>query len=446
MRAPVYNSAIPDAILNTVNRALRSAFSFRVVLFFSLVLTLTAGAHATDWATPEQELARKIVAVTGPGAVALTVENRSSLSRRDSEVITNGLHASMEVVGLRFVRPEQAAATVTITLSENLQSYVWVAEIRQGGGEVAIVMTSLQRPEGVIASHDSLPLTLRKLSLFSQSDPILDVLVLEESSIPTHIAVLDRDKVALYRWQGGKWQQDQALPLTHAQPWPQDLRGRLIPARDHLFEAYLPGVACRSSSAPPITLSCQANDDPWPLTPISLSDTTTFAGPATASSMTAAIPQTRAFFAPTRNFFTGAVIPHVGQLSTVPKFYSAAPLPRDKYVLWLFAGVDGQIHLINGMSDQSAKLGWGSDIISVRTACGAGWQVLATSSGGTGADSVRTYEFPGRDPVAVSAAVDFSGEITALWTEAKGDTAIAVVHNRESGSYEAFRLALSCNQ
>jgi hypothetical protein len=36
--------------------------------------------------------------------------------------------------------------------------------------------------------------------------------------------------------------------------------------------------------------------------------------------------------------------------------------------------------------------------------------------------------------------------ITALWTEAKADAAIAVVRNRESGSYEAFRLALVCSQ
>ena len=60
---------------------------------------------------------------------------------------------------------------------------------------------------------------------------------------------------------------------------------------------------------------------------------------------------------------------------------------------------------------------------------------------------MRAYEFPDRDPVAVSAALDFPvGMITALWTEAKADTAIAVVRNRENGSYEAFRLALVCSQ
>jgi hypothetical protein len=444
MRAPVYNSAIPNAIVNPVPRALSRALPFRAAVLSILISALAAQAFATDWSIPEQDLARKIAAVTGPGAVALTITNQSSLSRRDGEVITNGLHSALGGVGLRFVKPDQSSATIAITLSESPASYVWVAEIHQGSGEIAIVMTSAPRPEGAITAHDSPPLTLRKLSLFTQDDPILDILVLDDSPTPAHVAVLDADKVALYHWQGGKWQQDQTLPLTHSQPWPRDLRGRILPARDHLFDAYLPGVVCRSSSTPELTLSCHSSDDPWPLIADGLSDAQSASSSAQANAA-ATIPQARAFFTSTRNFFTGTVVPRIGQLSTVPKFFSAAALPRDKYVLWLFAGVDGQIHMIDGMSDQSAKLGLGSNLAGVRTPCGAGWQVLAASAGATGAESLRAYEFPGRDPVAVTAPVDFAGEVTALWTEAKDDTAIAVVHNQERGNYEAFRLALACN-
>jgi hypothetical protein len=48
--------------------------------------------------------------------------------------------------------------------------------------------------------------------------------------------------------------------------------------------------------------------------------------------------------------------------------------------------------------------------------------------------------------VPVSTALDFSGEITALWAEAKGDSAIAVLRNRETGDYEALRVAVACSQ
>jgi hypothetical protein len=455
MRGALYNSGIPNVGIpnvsaNLVGRAFSLPHTFRVVALLSFLL-LTMAARAADWNEPEQQLARKIVAVTGPGAVALTVENRSSLTKRDNEIIQNGLHAALEGVGLRFVTLEQAAATVAIYLSENTASYVWVAEIRQGASAAVVVMVSVPRPLAATTVRESVPLSLRKTSLWTQADPILDVAVLEENAAPTHIAVLDAEKVALYRWQAGKWQQEQAFGIVHARPWPRDLRGRLIPSRDHLLDVYLPGVICRSAAALPFTLNCRETDDPWPLVLPALSSGSLSAVPGGGSaSIFIPIPPMGAFFAPTRNFFTGALTSGIGKFTTVSKFYSAALLPRDKYLLWLFAATDGHVHMVDGVSDQAGRFAWGSDLTSVSTSCGAGWQVLATSAETNAdeetGDSIRAYEFPDRDPVAVSAAVDFPGMITALWTEAKGDTAIAVVKNRETGNYEAFRLAVVCSQ
>lgn len=448
MLAAVYNSAIPDVIPKTVIRNLFSAYVLRVVRCSFVVPLLIATSFAADWSGAEQQLAHKIVAVTGPGAVALAIENRSSLGKRDNEIIQNGLRSSLESLGVRFVPDEQAAATVTISLSENLSSYVWVASVRQGAGEAAVVMVELPRPEGSNAARDFVPLTLHKTSLWAQDDPILDLAVLEENTAPTHIAVLDPQKVSLYRMLGGKWQQEQALEIVHTKPWPRDVRGRLIPARDHLFDAYLPGVICHSSSNLPLTLNCRESDDPWPLVAGTLSGGTlsVFPSAGLSSGASTVVPQMKAFFAPMRNFFTGALTPGIGKFTTVPKFYSAALLPREKYTLWLFSSTDGQVHVVDGVSDQATKLSWGSDLISLKTACGAGWQVLASSSGDAEDDSVRAYEIPDRDAVAVSIPIDFPGPITALWTEARGDTAIAVARNREAGKYEAFRLALSCSQ
>ena len=448
MRAAVYNLGIPNTIPSSVNRISRTALTFRFARQLSFVVLVVAiAARATDWSGPEQQLAHKIVAVTGPGAVALSVENRSSLGKRDSEIVQNGLRGALEGLGLRFVKAEQSAATVAIYLSENPASYVWVAEIRQSAGDVAVVMVSVPRAPGSTTSHESVPLSLRRISLWSQDDPILDVAVIEENAAPTRIAVLDAEKVSLYRLQGGKWQQEAILGIVHARPWPRDLRGRLVLAKDHLLDAYLPGVICRSSAGAPLALNCREMDDPWPLVPTALSGGAFPVFPSAGSSAVA-IPPMGAFFAPTRNFFTGALTPGVGKFTTVSKFYSAALLPREKYLLWLFASVDGRLHMVDGISDQGLKLGWGSDLTSVKTSCGAGWQVLATGSTEETGDSVRAYEFPDRDPVAVSGAVDFpgGGVITALWTEAKGDTAVAVTRNRETGTYEAFRLAVVCSQ
>jgi len=447
MRAAVYNSVIPKAILNTVNRALRITPGPRVALCCFLLLPgFVIGAVATDWSGPEQQLARKIVAVTGPGAVALTIENRSSLSKRETEIVRNGMHSALEALGLRLVKPEQASATIAISLSQNPNAYVWVAEIRQGDGKAVIEMVSSPRLDGLVSAHDSVPLAIRKIPVWAQEERILDVLVLEDSTAPTHIAVLGSEDVSLYRLLGGKWQREQALALAHAHPWPRDLRGRLILGKDHLLDVYLPGVICHSTNGMPLALNCQESDDPWPLVAGSAGGGTASNFPSFVASTLPAIPQVGGFFTSTRNFFTGALAPGVGKFATVPKFYSAAFLPRGNYVLWLFAAVDGKVHMVDGVSDQPARLNWGSSVAGLKTTCGAGWQVLATSSGEPGSDSIRAYEFPDRDAVAVSAEADFGATVTALWTEAKGDTAIAVTRNGETGSYEAFRVAVACNQ
>jgi len=416
----VYNSLIAE-MRPSLPGSSRRTIPLLLVIWFCL----RAMSLASDWAPAEQELAHKIAATTGPGAIALDVVNRSSLSKKDADEISRGLRTQLEAMGLRAVKPEQAVARVAVSLSENLQNYVWLAEIHQAAGEYSVVMTSTPRQSAPVFVREPAAMTIRKIPLWVQEDRILDVAVLEESSAPTHIAVLDPEKVSLYRLNGGNWQAEQSLSISHARSWPRDMRGRLVLRQDHLFDVYLPGVFCQSSANVPLNLSCRESDDPWPL-----SSVFSLAG----------------FYAPTRNFFTGVLSPGVGQQTTTAKFYSGAPLQRANYILWLFAGVDGNSHLLDGVSDQILRMKWGSDIATVKTSCGSGWQVLATQAGDSSADSVRAYELPARDPLAVSDTVDFAGGITALWTEAKGGTAVAVSRNSETGNYEAFRLAIACGQ
>lgn len=416
----VYNSLIAEMLPSSPGFLRRYGFLF-LLLWFSLI----PASFASDWTSAEQELTRKISAVTGPGAVSLEVLNRSSLSKKDAEEIGRGLRVQLENAGLRTVKPEQAAASIAVFLSENLQSYIWVAEIHQGAGDFLLVMVSTPRGDGPVFGAQTAPVSIRRIPLWAQEQRILDIAVLEESTSPSHIAVLDPEKVALYRFAEGHWRQEQALPIGHTHPWPRDMRGRIVLRQDHLLDVYLPGVFCQTSGNAPLSLNCRESDDPWPL-----------------SSLAAL----GGFFAPTRNFFTGVLSPGIGKQTSSAKFYSAAPVPRANYTLWVLAGVDGQLHMLDGISDQNARLDWGSDLASVKSTCGSGWQVLATHAGDNLADTVRAYEFPDRDPVAVSEPVEFAGGITALWTEVKGNTAVAVSRNAETGNYEAFRLAMACGQ
>ena len=442
----IYNSAIPKANLKSVNYSSAKASCLRCAFWIALLLSVTA-AFAADWSAAEQQLAKKIVAVTGPGTLSLTVENRSSLGRRDSDLVQNGLRSALEQSGIHFAKSEQATSAVALTLSENETSYVWVAQIEQGPGESAVAMVSVPRSARSGVPYESMPITLRKALLWSQDERILDVAVLEENGTPSRIAVLGAEDVSVYRLQNAKWQMEQALQISHAKPWPLDLRGRLYQAPDHTVSAYLPGVICRITViTAPLTVTCHGSDDPWPIQSGTVNNSTVFPSAGSSATTSAVVPALAGFFAPTRNYFTGVLSPAVGKFSTVSKFYTAAFVPREKYTLWLFASADGKVHLVDGMNDQPSTFAWGSDIAAVKTGCGAGSQVLATTSGDQAQDSIRAYEFPDRDPVAVSAAVDFPGPVSALWTEAKGDSAIAIARNRDTGSYEAFRLSLACGQ
>jgi hypothetical protein len=415
----VYNSRIPAMPISLI-RVFRPASLCLILVFFPF-----SALGADQWSAPEQQLAQKIATTTGPGAMALTIANRSSISSKDFDDISTGLKTQLNAAGIQVLPSEQSSMSAEVFLSENLQQYVWVAEIHQGNGQASTVLVSLSRPETKMYVHQAAPLTLRKIPLWSQEQRILDLVSLDVNDTPLHLVVLSPEQLDIYQFENGRWRQNQSLPITHSHPWPRDMRGRLILSKDHLFDVYLPGVLCQSTANVPLSLSCRDSDDPWPLGTADLN--------------------LNAFFSPTRNFFTGVLVPGIGNQTTAPRFFAAAPMARQKYALWLFTGLDGQLHMLDSISDQAARLGWGSDLATVKTNCGAGWQALAVRSSDFGADSIRAFEFPDRNPVPVSQAVSFDGAITAIWPEAGGSTAVAVSENSETGKYEAFRLAINCS-
>jgi hypothetical protein len=408
----VYNSPNPDM------------FPSRVRWFWCAVLLLSQLDFAADWRVPEARLAEKIAAITGPGVIALEITNSSSLSSADVEAIRRSLISDLASAGVRVWDPDQAAAIAKLTFSESLKDYVWVAEVQQGTSEPSIIIISVPRPESSPGAQNVTPVSLHITPLVSSPDRVLDVAVLEGN--PRKLLTLGADAVTVYDFKDTRWAQTQALAIVHTRPLPRDLRGRIILRRDHPFDVYLPGLVCHSTRAAPLAMNCSPSDDPWPLQ-------------AQDSSVSS-------FFSPEQNFFTGALVPGVGQQKSAPAFYSAAAVPRENYSLWIFAGVDRQVHLLDGINQQTLEnVRWGSDIATVHASCRPTSQVLATSAGDEATDSVQAFEFPDREPVAVSQKLNLKGKIAALWTAQSGDGAIAV-YRMDGGGYEAAQLSLTCSQ
>jgi len=416
--------------------------------FLLATVFLPSSLCASNLGDTARQLAHKIAAAAGPGAFSLEVTNRSSLDDKSVREVRSALEAELHVEGVHATKAEQAMGTVDVALSESLREYVWTAEIVIGSDEKKVAMVSLPRSPIGTPFAAAMPIVLKATLLFTQEQPMLDVSLVEMPG-GSRLIVLDDGKVAIYRHQGANpagsnpagsnlagsnlaraWEFETSSPIAHSRAFPRDVRGRLLLRRDHLFDAYLPGTFCRSNSSAPL-LICNETDDPWPLTPDDRS--------------------VRAFYAASRNFFTGALSPGIGKVSNVPSFYSAVALPRSSYTLWVLAAVDGSLHLVDGMTDQVIRGGkWGSDLAAVHSTCGTGTQLLVSESGNLASgnserDGLRAFEIPDRDPVGVSSAVEFDGRIVALWPEKRGNGATAIIRRKDTGWYEAYRVSISCS-
>jgi hypothetical protein len=427
-----YNQPIPHMRART-SSGLRLGW---LTSFLLATILLPSSLSASSLGDTARQLAHKIAEGSGPGAFALEVTNRSSLDDKSVREVRSALEAELLVKGVRTAKAGQAIGTIEVVLSESLREYVWTAEISIGPDEKKVAIVSLPRSPTGTPFTAAMPIVLRATLLFAQERPMLDVALVEMPG-GSRLLVLEDGMTAIYRHQGSDsagpnsatprpWDLEASLPIAHSRTFPRDLRGRLLLRRDHLFDVYLPGTFCRTNSSAPLTLNCSDTDDPWPLTPEDNG--------------------VRAFFAASRNFFTGGLSPGIGKVSNVPSFYSAASLPRSSYTLWALAAVDGSLHLADGMTDQVIRgAKWGSDLAAIHSSCGAGTQLLVSEGGDTGRDGLRAFEIPDRDPVAASSALEFGGRITALWPDSGGNSAAAIVKRKDTGWYEAYRISISCS-
>jgi len=402
-------------MLNFLPSALRVAGRLSAILVLS-----SAFAWAKNWDAAVENLAAQISGVTGQSAISFDLVNRSSLDNSEVEIIRRALIDKLSAPGLKVANSEPSSANVRVSLSENLSDYVWIAEIRRGANDPVIVMISTPRPSEASTSHDAPALMVRQTLLWSSDEKVLDADIINGAS--PRMVVLYSNQVKLYKLQIDRWVEEQTFSITHSLPWPRDLRGRLVLRRDR-FDAHLPGVLCQSVEFSAI--HCRMSNDPWPVGIPSL--------------------PLNSFFAESRNFFTGGLSPGVGKQTTAPAFYSLAPIPREKYTLWFVVATAGRVSVLDGTNDSIvARLDWGTEIATVRSKCGSGWQILATRSGAVQQDMVQAFEVADRQPLAIGQSAELSGGVTSLWTSADENGAIAVVRNFQTGKYEVYLLTINC--
>ena len=398
---------------------LKTAFKpwFCVSLVLFLVAATFAQQEPQSTSSAATEFVQQILSKGGlPSAVAVTFQNVSSLSPDAQESLQNTMFNAFRNANVRLVKPEQAVVEVQITFSEDWQGYVWIANIQQGSTR-QLVIKKLPRQQRVQNAR-TLTLTIHKIPVWQQETQILDFFQDNQNLI-----LLEPEQISLYTSDSGQWRLRHTLGIPHEFSWPRDLRGRLE-IHGNEMNAFLPGVRCNGRISSP-SLDCRASDDPWPLDPGLV-----------------------AFYSPRRNFFSGLL---AGQNAgaSVPAFFSGVSWQNSDQRMWIFTGTDGRVRLFqNTLASPAAMFnGWGSTLASVHSGCGSGWQLLTSSPADTTRpDSVQAIEVNGHDAAPVSSPVDMSGSVEALWTAGNYDQVVNGVLHSQSGKYEAFTLAVICNQ
>ena len=393
-----------------------------LLLMFALLFLASARA-LSSLENPLDELAKQIAAIAGPGPAKLTIKNRSGLPPEQIPAIRQTLERDLQSYGVTPSSSAEVATLIRVTLSQNSQHELWIAEVQEGT-EVKVVMVSTD-PPSTPAPSSGAGVTLRKASLLAQPMPILDV-----DFVPVgdqrRMVVLEPDRIAAYRQDAGTWIQDQSFDIVHSRPMPRDPRGRIVvrtnPASGALFDAYIPGSVCSASeSNGRLAFSCIDSDDPWPMV------------------------SQKAFYNAARNYFTGVLVPGYG---TPPRpFYSAAEYARSGGTVTLFSETSGQVvlhdkgtpRMVTGTRD------WGSDIVSIPSTCSEGSLLLVSAAGAAPTDSVRAYEIPGKEALPVSPPMPLDGSVMAMWPAHDGATATIVIRKKQPLQYEAYNVSAVCN-
>jgi hypothetical protein len=359
---------------------------------FALLILLSVAAAAQDLDSAARDFARRIAAGLAGERAAFTLANVSPLGETDVAMVRRALEAELKPPG---------AASVAVTLSENYQGPVWIAEIRHGDARQFVLAAIDRAPE---PAPQPLVALQREL-LIETPQPMLDA---APSSTRESLLVLGAGEIVLYRRRDGRLEPWRGYSVPHTRPWPRDLRGRLIVESD-AFRAFLPGIVCFGKLDPEIAVDCKEADQDWPL----------------------GVDGVR--LALGRNYF---------EHSALAPFFSLAPLASGL----IASGTDGSAKLYDrALAPAGSVEGLGSELVPIDAGCAAGAIILASvADDEPHSATVRPFEIVGARAAAAGDGITFPGTLEALWPAPGG--AVAISHDPGTRRYAAFRLTVTCRR
>jgi len=421
----------------------------KLVWLIAMIMSGLAGLMAqtpnvapSPWEQPAASLADEIAGILGPGQAYLTIRNQSTISSAEISAIRRLLELDLKAHGV-LASGAESANTIRVTLSENTRERVWVAEVIEGS-ETRVAMVHVE-PGTQHQAQSSTGLTLRKQTVLTAREEILATLEIADG-----LVAVEPEQIVIYRHTADGWRERKRVSIGQTRPLARDPRGVIFPsASGDGFEASIAGMVCSGAYQPAQptgewTVHCRESDDPWTIVQQPVTDAGT-ATQGTATQMNVSVTPFKAFYNAARNYFTGVVSPSLG--IDLPPFYSAAQIIRStSSAPFLFGGIDGKVQIWDGptLKPIAGTRDWGSDFAALNSGCGAGAQIVASSSGEALTDSLRAYEVPALEAIPASAPLAMEGTVTALWSAPDSNSVFAVVRNA-ADQYEVDRVTASCN-
>ena len=211
------------------------------------------------WIEGVKELAGKIEEMARPKrTVSLEIKNISSLPL-NIKVIRDAVAGVLLTHGMKLGRN---GARVDVTVSENFQGLVWVAEIypdeKSATAKVAIVL--VPRVIAETAGEKRVSLALSRELVWQQAREMLDFAVFYR---PTDVAgstlvILEADKLVYYGTTTVDWRLWRTVKLPRSEPRRRDPAGELWVAGDGI---YANGVQCSGEIEHPSKIECAHWDD-----------------------------------------------------------------------------------------------------------------------------------------------------------------------------------------
>ncbi|MHB8502038.1 MAG: hypothetical protein ACYDCG_15365 [Candidatus Acidiferrales bacterium] len=379
-------------------------------LFFIFVF-VPQNARADSLEESGRALARKVWSSIHATSVTCDFRNLSSLRTAEFANLSAAFQEELQRRGVKIF-PADAAVKLVVSVTQDPVEYIGVVQI-QRKENTETVMEAIGAVNGPAAPEPAFSLTLHREFLFSQESPILDVVL---DSDAKHAYVLGPQEISSYEWRDNQWAPTGSEHLPIQGSTERGDRGLIFQGIDS-EAVYLSGQLCRVSFLDAKGWSCEKYAEQMPARTVS--------------------PETMAG-------------------KKMGAWISAAQLETEGRTRIVVTGQDGLARLYeDGPEPVAVFPNWGSEIASVYSGCGSGWQLLVTGKGDwTKPDDVQAIDIKDRRAQSVSVSMEFPGPIVALHTPATRTAenpsanarAVAVDRNLQTGRYEAYQLSITCSK